>query len=207
MNNITTRVAENVQRTCERIAKAAQAAGRSAEDVSLIAVTKYGGKAEIEAVLAAGCRSLGESRPQALWDKAATLAQAEPKTSNVAWHLIGHLQRNKVRRTLPIVSLIHGVDSLRILQTIDRTSAELSRKTPILLEVNTSGDREKHGWAADDLRRLVPTLDDFPHVQVRGLMTMASRTGDERVARQNFADLRNLRDELAEQCPGSIDLA
>ena len=158
-------------------------------------------------MLAAGCRSLGESRPQALWDKAATLAQAEPTPQGIEWHLIGHLQRNKVRRTLPIVSLVHSVDSLRLLQAIDQTSAELGRKTPILLEVNTSGDREKHGWTADDLRRLVPTLDDFPHVQVRGLMTMASRTGDERVARQNFADLRTLRDELAEQCPASIDLA
>jgi pyridoxal phosphate enzyme (YggS family) len=207
MNNITTRVAENVQRACERIAQAAQAAGRSVNDVSLIAVTKYGGIAEIEAVLAAGCQSLGESRPQALWDKAATLAQAEPTPQGVEWHLIGHLQRNKVRRTLPIVSLIHSVDSLRLLQAIDQAGAELDRKTPILLEVNTSGDREKHGWAAEDLRRLAPTLDDFPHVQVRGLMTMASRTGDERVARQNFADLRTLRDELAEQCPDSVDLA
>jgi pyridoxal phosphate enzyme (YggS family) len=207
MNNITTRVAANVQRVSERIAKAAQQAGRSVDEISLIAVTKYGGQAEIDAVLAAGCQSLGESRPQALWDKAAALGPSEPEKQNIEWHLIGHLQRNKVRRTLPIVSLIHSVDSLRLLKSIDQISDELGQKTPVLLEANTSGDQEKHGWVADDLRRLAPTLGDFPRVEVRGLMTMASRTGDEAVARQNFADLRSLRDELVPQCPDGIDLA
>ena len=100
-------IAANLERVRRRITAAAEAAGRSADDVTLLAVTKYVGLPEVQALVAAGCHELGESRPQALWEKA-----AEP-LGPVHWHLIGHLQRNKVRRTVPDVAMIHSVDSER----------------------------------------------------------------------------------------------
>ncbi len=211
MNDIATRVAHNVNRVRERIARAAEAVGRTAEDVLLVAVTKYGNVAEVEAVVAAACRTLGESRPQALWEKvpqiaAAQITAAQITAPEVEWHLIGHLQRNKVRRTLPLVSLIHSVDSLRLLQAIDEAAADRGQPARVLLEVNISGDPEKHGWSVDALRHAVEGLADYRRVEVRGLMTMASRTGDEQVARANFASLRALRDELAADCPANVEL-
>ncbi len=193
-------IADNLKRVRERIATAAQCAGRSADDVTLVAVTKYVGLPEVRALVAAGCHELGESRPQALWEKA-----AEP-LGPVHWHMIGHLQRNKVRRTLPEVVLIHSVDSERLLRTIDEIAAELGRPMPVLLEVNTSGEEAKHGWSPDALRPVLPTFDKYAHVEIRGLMTMASRTGGADVARQNFAALRCFRDELRDATPEGVTL-
>ncbi|HEX6962880.1 MAG TPA: YggS family pyridoxal phosphate-dependent enzyme, partial [Lacipirellula sp.] len=122
------------------------------------------------------------------------------------WHLVGRLQRNKVRRTLPLVQLIHSVDSERLLAAIDEQAASLGLTPRLLLEVNCSGDEEKQGFDADDVRRLLPTLSQFAHVRIEGLMTMAALEGDEQVARQNFAALRRLRDELAPSAPPNVTL-
>ncbi len=188
-------IAANLQRVRQRIAAAADAAGRSADDVTLLAVTKYVGLPEVRALVAGGCHELGESRPQALWEKAAE------SLGPVRWHLIGHLQRNKVRRTLPDVAMIHSVDSERLLGAIDEAAADLDRPVRVLLEVNTSGDEAKHGWSPDQLRLFFPTLVRFTRIEIRGLMTMASRAGGTDVARANFAALRELRDELRDACP------
>ena len=131
-------------------------AGVAAEEIKLVAVTKYVGKAEIEALVAAGCTDLGESRPQQLWQRAEELADLP-----IRWHLIGHLQRNKVRRTLPLASMIHSADSLRIIKAIDETAAELGRRVAILLEVNTSGEPAKGGFQAHDVEALLPELAEF----------------------------------------------
>src|SRR5690606_18310618 len=113
---------------------------------------------------------------------------------------------NKVRRTLPVVDLIHSVDSLRLLQTIDNCSAELGCSSRVLLEVNCSGDAAKHGVDADGLKRLLPEVAKCDHVCIVGLMTMAALDGDVQVAARNFADLRNLRDEVRSQCPPNVTL-
>ena len=102
------RIAENLTRVKERMAEVATACGRQPEQILLVAVTKYVGVAEAQAITAAGCRDLGESRPQELWQKAAAAELAD-----IRWHLVGHLQRNKVRRTLPLLSLLHSLDSDR----------------------------------------------------------------------------------------------
>ena len=113
-------IADNLRRVRERIASAAAAAGRDAGEVTLVGVTKYVGVREALELVEAGCSDLGESRPQELWSKAGELASASGSpVSEVHWHLIGHLQRNKLRRTLPLVSLIHSVDSERLLAAID----------------------------------------------------------------------------------------
>jgi len=199
-DNIAT-IADNLARVNERVANATTAAGRDPASVRLVGVTKYVGPVEAAALLSVGCPLLGESRPQQLWDKAAEASLAEAR-----WHMIGHLQRNKVRRTLPIVDLIHSVDSLRLANSIDSIAEELGLRKQILLEVNCSGDLEKHGLTADGLKELLPQLAELSHIEVTGLMTMAAREGGASAAAENFAALRQLRDSVASECPPNVNL-
>ena len=173
------RIASNLAGIRQRIADAAQISGRDEADVTLVAVTKYVGLPETQMLLAAGCRDLGESRPQGLWAKADAIDH-----SDVRWHMIGHLQRNKVRRTIPLVWLTHSGDSLRLIEEIDRLSDAGDGPTKILLEVNISGDKAKHGFAADELAAVLPQLAALPNVAIRGLMAMASLHGDLSAARR-----------------------
>lgn len=199
------RIADNVATVRQRMAAAAARSGRSADDVRLIAVTKYVGLAEVQALLNAGCFDLGESRPQELWQKAEALSSSSPSLHRSShWHLIGHLQRNKVRRTLPLVSWFHSVDSLRLIEEIDREAALLGCQVKVLLEVNISGDESKHGFAASDLPPLLPRLASLPNVAVRGLMGMSALEGDADEARRNFADLRSLCERLRRAAPPNV---
>jgi pyridoxal phosphate enzyme (YggS family) len=194
-------IAANVARIRERIAAAAQAAGRDPVEIKLVAVSKYVDAATAALLVDAGCHALGEARPQQLWDKAAA-----PALAGVEWHLIGRLQRNKIRRTLPLTSLIHSVDSERLLAALDEEAAALGMTSRVLLEVNCSGDATKQGFTADEVRALLPTIPNYAHLEVAGLMTMASLDGDDAVAHANFAALRALRDELARPSPPNVDL-
>jgi len=194
-------IADNLRRVRERIAAAAEAAGRNPTEVTLVGVTKYVGEREARELVEAGCLDLGESRPQELWSKAGELAAARGMLAQPRWHLIGHLQRNKLRRTLPLVSLIHSVDSERLLAAIDAEwqahAAAQNRQLPpvrILLEVNTSGEAAKHGLAPHEVEPLLAAATQFPHVQICGLMTMAALEGGLEVAAKNFALLRTLAD-------------
>jgi len=184
------------------MADAGQRSGRRPEEVSLIAVTKYVGVEEIDALLAAGCTELGESRPQQLWTKADQL-----QGRSIHWHMIGHLQRNKARRTLPNVTLLHAGDSLHLLEAVDRLSQEAGRITDVLVEVNVSGDATKHGFAADEVEPLLPKLAELRGLRIRGLMAMAAWGGSLDEARQDFIRLRDLRDKLAASCPPEISLS
>jgi pyridoxal phosphate enzyme (YggS family) len=187
-------VRSNLQRVRERIATACDSAARSVDEVRLVGVSKYVGPRETAALFAAGCTLLGEARPQELWAKAEA---PELASLDIEWRLIGHLQRNKVGRTLPLVASIDSVDSRRLLSTIDHVATDLGHNQRVLLEVNISGDSEKHGFSAQELREVVKQLDAWPHVEVKGLMGMAAREGGVSVARGNFAALRELREELA----------
>jgi pyridoxal phosphate enzyme (YggS family) len=174
----------------ERIRAACQRAGRPRDEVTLVAVTKYVGP-EIAALLPElGVRDLGESRPQELWRKAAAVP------ADVRWHLVGHLQRNKIDKTLPLVHLIHSVDSARLLEAINAEAAKQSRTIDLLLELNLSRETNKHGFNPDDLRRQTLPISQAPNVCVRGVMTMAAEEGDLEVCRRTFAELREWRDRL-----------
>ncbi|MEX0610637.1 MAG: YggS family pyridoxal phosphate enzyme [Pirellulales bacterium] len=123
--------------------------------------------------------------------------------------MVGHLQRNKVRRTLPLVSLIHSVDSERLLAAIDQAQAETGDNRPpmrVLLEVNTSGEPAKHGLAPDAVEPLLAAAPRYPGVAIRGLMTMAALEGGPAVAARNFATLRALRDRLRANVPAGVRL-
>ena len=201
MSNIEHRIADNVSRLRERVARAAERSGRTADDVTMVAVTKYVQLPEVRALLQAGCHDLGESRPQELWNKA-----AEVHGPDVRWHLVGHLQRNKIRRTLPLVSLIHSVDSRRLLEALDREAAQQQRVAEILLEVNVSAEEAKHGFAPDQLGEVLETLPQLSGVQVRGLMCMARLEEGPSAAGSDFARLRQLRDESRSRLPEGVSL-
>ncbi len=194
-------IAENVARIRERIVTAAARSGRASEAIRLVAVTKYGTVDTARSLLEQDCHDLGESRPQELWSKAEQIHD-----TSVRWHLVGHLQRNKIRRTLPYVCLLHSVDSLRLLEAIDEEARRINKQVPVLLEVNISCEDEKHGFSPRDMEGIVAGLDAYQAIGVNGLMTMASRTGGATEARRNFAELRQLRDRLAPRCPAGVQL-
>ncbi|MHB8898108.1 MAG: YggS family pyridoxal phosphate-dependent enzyme [Thermoguttaceae bacterium] len=195
------RIAENLAEVRGRIAEAAARSGRRAEELLLVAVTKYVGIELIEPLIDAGATLLGESRPQQLWSKAEALAGR-----SVRWHMIGQLQRNKIRRTLPLVELIHSGEDIRHLEAIDRIAAELPQPARVLLEVNVSGDRSKHGLSPDELERGLPELGRLMNLEIRGLMCMAGLETDAEGARRDFAALRELRDRLQPACPERVSL-
>lgn len=201
MSDLARQIIENLTQVRARIADAAARSGRSANVVRLIAVTKYVDEPAIRAVVDAGCRILGESRPQQLWDRAERLADL-----GVSWHLIGHLQRNKVRRTLPLTSMVESVDTPQLLETIDRVAGELALRAAVLLEVNVSGEEAKYGLAPGDVEPLLAKLPAYPHVEVRGLMCMAGLSSGPEQTRREFATLRELRDRLRSNSPPGVSL-
>ena len=186
-------------RVQERIAAACLRAGRSPADVTLVTVTKTVAASVAGLLPELGLLDLGENRPQELWKKAASLPNA------IRWHLIGHLQRNKIERTLPLVHLIHSVDSVRLLEALDQAAAKHERRLNVLLEVNASGEAAKHGFRPDEVSPLQPDLDTLRHVHVRGLMTMAALQEPE-ACRPTFVLLRRLRDALRKALAGRHDV-
>jgi pyridoxal phosphate enzyme (YggS family) len=199
-------IADNLHRVQERIARAAERAGRRADEITLVGVTKYVGLEQAAELASAGCLDLGESRPQELWKKADAFGNEQLR---VRWHLVGHLQRNKVARTLPLVSLIHSVDSERLLAAINEARAAATDNRPpipVLLEVNTSGEAAKTGLAPTEVEPLLAAATRYPHVAIRGLMTMAALEGADTVAARNFASLRELRDRLQQNALPSVTL-
>jgi PLP dependent protein len=199
MPDVFARIRENLAGVRGRIAEAAARSGRPAEQVTL--VTKFASEVQIRAVVEAGCTILAESRPQQLWQRGPALADLP-----IRWHLIGHLQRNKVRRTLPLVEMVQSADSPELVAAIDRHARESGVQMPILAEVNVSGDAAKHGFSPEDLRRFLPDLVHFEHIRVRGLMGMASLEGGLKAARRDFSALRELRDRLQADCPAGVRL-
>ncbi|MBY0461424.1 MAG: YggS family pyridoxal phosphate-dependent enzyme, partial [Gemmataceae bacterium] len=188
-SQLRTLLAERLASVRARVADACRRVGRDPTGVALVAVTKTvpGRVAAVAFELGAG--DLGENRPQELWKKAADVP-------GPAWHLIGHLQRNKIDRTIPLVALVHSVDSERLLAALDAFGRKRAAPVPVLLEVNCSGEASKGGFAPADLPAVGDGLASRAGVSVRGLMTMAAYADDPQAARPAFAHLRELRDQL-----------
>ena len=178
-------------------------AGRVPDAISLVAVTKYAQLEWVKVLLELGVVDLGENRPQQLLERAEQLTDSR---AAVRWHLIGHLQRNKVRRTLPAVALIHSVDSLRLLRAINDTACELQLSPTVMLELNLTREPQKHGFQREELLAGWDEVLEFQNVRVRGLMAMASYADDPEASRPTFAALRELRDTLASRSAGRLDL-
>lgn len=195
------RIRANLAAIGERIAATCDRAGRDPSSVRLVAVTKYVDVATTRAVHEAGCHDLAESRPQALWTKAAGLADLQPPP---CWHLVGHLQRNKIRKTLPVLGLLHSLDSLRLLEALETEAAAAGLSCRALVEVNLTTDPGRTGATAADAARIVAAAAALSHVDVAGLMGMASvPDGDASAARREFAQLRELRDSLRATVAGA----
>jgi pyridoxal phosphate enzyme (YggS family) len=158
----------------------------------------------IEAFLAAGCVDLGESRPQALAEKAEFYAsQPVCRSQPIRWHLIGSLQRNKIRKILPVTTLIHSLDSFRLAEAIDRIVREENDQSPTpsvpvhcLLEIAISGDAEKHGFTPQEVPEVVEKIAGLKYLAVDGLMWMSGLGSDERQTRREFAAVRQLAESL-----------
>jgi PLP dependent protein len=187
MNDILSRL----KVVLEKVAHEAHTAGRAPSEVGLVAVSKSQPPENVRLAFDAGQLVFGENRAQELSAKAPLLP------SSVQWHFIGHLQKNKIRKVLPLVELIHAVDSVELAQEIDRIALELGLFPRVLLEVNVSGEGSKFGFSPDVIRRSAAGLLSLRRVQVEGLMTIAPIVDHSDDARPFFAALRMLRDELA----------
>ncbi len=174
-----------------QIAESAARSGRDASSVRLVAVTKRNPPEPVRELVGIGQLDLGENYPQELWSKAEALADLSPR-----WHLIGHLQGNKAKKTVPLVGMIHGVDSLKLLRSLDELAATLADPPSVCLQVNASGEESKHGWGPEALLADAEAIAACRSIPVVGLMTIAGygTTNDE--ARPTFAALRELRDRL-----------
>lgn len=207
----TTEIAGRLAGVQDEIRRACARANRSAEGVTLIAVSKTHPASVVAAAAAAGQRRFGENRPEEAIGKMAEVARlcATP----VEWHLIGHVQSRKARYAAEGFALMHSLDDLKLAGRLDRILSERESTLDVLLEVNVSGEASKQGWQMaawrDDPAARRALWDDvtellaLPRLRVRGLMTMAPIVDDPERARPVFAALRTLRDTLAEDFPAA----
>ncbi|MDX1926501.1 MAG: YggS family pyridoxal phosphate-dependent enzyme [Pirellulaceae bacterium] len=197
------RIAENWHRVNAEVAEAAQRAGRSPSEILIVGVSKYVDVDLTAQLFDAGCTALGENRPQNLWGKADQFARDQRPAS---WHLIGHLQRNKIRRTLPHIGWLHSLDSLRLATALDVEATEAGLKLKVLLEVNVTQDTSKTGLPTSDLMQVAEQVVALPSLDLRGLMAMCSLESDAEVARREFAEVRELRDQLQTRFGPQVNL-
>lgn len=187
---------ERYRAVVERIARAAERAGRDPASVKLIGVTKGVDAARVREAVTAGLGDLGENRVQ----------EAVPKIEAVGpgplWHLIGHLQRNKARLAVGRFQVIHSLDSLRIAEAVDRAAGEAVRRVPVLIEVNVAGEATKYGLAPGAAVDLVGRVLACRFLVPIGLMTVAPLAGDPETVRPVFRELRALRDRLRAEVAG-----
>jgi pyridoxal phosphate enzyme (YggS family) len=188
------KIADNYRTIQERIVAAAVRAHRNAADIQLVAVTKTVPASLIEMAVRVGVRILGENRIQEAQTKIPVLRDRFP---DVQWHLIGHLQTNKVRKALELFDMIQSVDSLHLAQSLERRAATCGHVLPVLLEVNVAAEPSKYGFGIDELHTAASELVNLPHLRIEGLMTVAPMVSDPEEVRPVFRRLRELRDELA----------
>src|SRR6266576_715036 len=192
-------VSQNLERVREQIAHAAAKAGRIVEDVELVAITKTHPAEKAREAIEAGQTLFGESRVQEARAKIPELP------SNLRWHFVGHLQKNKIRHALPLFEMIHSVDSLALAQEINRIAEEEGMRPRVLLEINVAGEGSKFGFAPDKLREQMEALLALPRLSVLGLMTIPPLGEEPEASRKYFVQLRELRDRL--QTEFRVDLA
>lgn len=196
------------KRICERVADAAVKSGRNPEDVLLVAVTKYAQPEQIRKLIELGHIDFAESKVQNLVKRIAPIEEFLQRhhtlTSSknvdvpkrVRWHMIGHLQRNKVRKVLDLVTLIHSVDTLRLAEEIQDAGVMCKVPVDILIQVNSSYEKNKFGLALPAALHMTKLIDTMSNIRVRGLMTMGPATEDEKKIRESFERCRECFDEI-----------
>ena len=184
---------ENISKVRENIVKACEKAGRNPEEVTLIAVSKTKPVSAIEEALLSGTLDYGENKVQELCDKYDVL----PK--NIRWHMIGHLQRNKVKYLVGKTYLVHSVDSLRLAEQIEKEFAKHNQVCDILVEVNIAQEESKFGINAKETEELIRKIAKFEHVRNRGLMTIAQYTEDPESNRDYFREIKKLSVDIRDK--------
>ena len=184
-------IRSNVEAVQEKIARAAQAAGRKPEDVTLIAVTKTVDSEAARQVMQAGVLEFGENRVQSFLDKYEVLKD-EPN-----WHIIGHLQTNKVKYIVGKVKLIHSVDSVHLAEEISKKAQSLGICQDVLFQFNISGEASKSGATKEEAQGIFEELAKLPGISVKGLMTMAPLLAEDYEIRKTFSGLRELSEKIS----------
>jgi PLP dependent protein len=198
-------LAEKLDEVKDRIGEACAKARREASEVTLIAVTKTAAPEQIREILQLGVGDLGESRVQNLVQRAGQLTEFhqrrvahgdEAVSQKLRWHMIGRLQRNKIKPVLPIVSLIHSIDSLRLAEELEAQGTKINKRQPVLMQINASEEAQKAGVAVGAAVHLAEQIDSMPHLQLMGLMTMAAHEADEKVIRHTFTRTKEIFEEM-----------
>jgi PLP dependent protein len=186
-------IAENLERVREQITQAAAKAGRAVNEIELVAITKTHPAEKVREAIEAGHSVFGESRVQEARAKIPELP------SNLRWHFVGHLQKNKIRPALPLFELFHGVDSLALAQEMNRIASEDGERPRLLLEVNVAGEGSKFGFKAETLRAEIGSLLALPRLSIEGLMCIPPLAEEAEASRKFFVQLRELRDSLEKE--------
>jgi pyridoxal phosphate enzyme (YggS family) len=183
-------IAENLERVRKQMAHAAANAGRAVDEIELVAITKTHPAEKVREAIEAGQTLFGESRVQEARTKIPELP------SNIRWHFVGHLQKNKIRHALPLFELFHGVDSLALAEEMNRIAADEGMHPRVLLEVNVAGEGSKFGFSTDKLREQMEELLTLQRLSILGLMTIPPLADKTEASRRYFVQLRELRDRL-----------
>ena len=183
-------IEQNVRNLQQRIARACERAGRSPDEVTLVAVTKTVDVSAIEAAFNSGIRDFGESRVQEAKPKIEQLQRLKP---GITWHMLGHLQTNKAKTAADIFDIIHSVDSFKLARTLNDCS---QKKLPILIQVNVSAEATKSGFQLPEVKDAVKQIGKLPNLEIQGLMTIAPWVSNAEEVRPVLRQMRQLRDSL-----------
>ncbi len=184
-------IKSNIEYIRELKAAAAQKTGRNGEDVLLVAVTKLHSPEEINEAIDAGITDIGENKVQEIMDK-------YEKVKPVRWHLIGHLQTNKVKYIIDKVAMIHSVDSLHLAKEIEKRAAQHDLTMDILIQVNSAEEESKFGISTEETDQLISDISqECPHIRIKGLMCIAPFEEDPDDAREYFAEVKKIYDKYA----------
>ena len=194
-------ITENLNQVRKNIQEACEVSGRDPKEVTLIAVSKTKPVPMLLEAYNAGARVFGENKVQEIVDKYPQLPE------DIQWHMIGHLQRNKVKYIVDKVSMIHSVDSLRLAQTIEQEAAKHDVCVPILLEVNVAQEETKFGLKMEEVLPLVESIAEFPHIKIQGLMTIAPYVQNPEENRSVFRKLKKLSVDIAAKNINNVNMS
>ena len=194
-------ITENLEQVRRNIVEACKAVNRDPSEVTLISVSKTKPVSMLQEAYDAGSRDFGENKVQEIMDKYPQLP------SDIRWHMIGHLQRNKVKYIVDKVALIHSVDSLRLAETIENEAAKHNVTVPILIEVNVAQEESKFGLKTEEVLSLVESIAVLPHINIKGLMTIAPYVEDPEENREIFRELKKLSVDIAAKNINNVNMS
>ena len=194
-------ITENLEQVRKNIEEACRAVNRDPGEVTLISVSKTKPVSMLQEAYDAGSRDFGENKVQEIMDKYPQLP------SDIRWHMIGHLQRNKVKYIVDKVALIHSVDSLRLAETIENEAAKHNVTVPILIEVNVAQEESKFGLKTEEVLSLVESVAVLPHINIKGLMTIAPYVEDPEENREIFRELKKLSVDIAAKNINNVNMS